>query len=445
MNHDKIRSLEAEQSVIGAVLLDNAAFQVCQPLRPEQFSHAAHSEIWSCIGRMISSSLPVDVVTLFEELRSTGRADAVGGISYINSLASSVPSARSAKTYSEIVRERASRREIIAAAEAMIDAAMSGEGIGEIVNRASIQMASVNGAQTRRLPRRLEEVVVERTGFYEKLAMGQIEPGWPTGLCDLDNTLSGGLRPGKVYIIAARPGVGKSSLAAQLLIEQARRGKPGLFLSQEMEDSEVADRAVANIGRIDYGRLQSGKLVDQDWSRAVEMLEEMRELPIWIDDQPSLTITDIRSKVRSIPGLKVLVLDYLQLCGRSSDSFASSRNGEIEEISRALKGLSKELGLAVLVLSQLNRKVEERSVKRPTSADLRDSGAIEQDADVIMLLWEVESTDSHRLIGCNIDKNRQGRKREIPLAFYGDQQRWASSAESIDRQAPAPAGRGFRG
>jgi replicative DNA helicase len=213
-----------------------------------------------------------------------------------------------------------------------------------------------------------------------------------------------------------------------------------------MASEEVTDRAVSNRGRIDFGRLLSGKLSDSDWGRATEMLDEIGALPVWVDDQPALSIADIRHKVRMVPGIKVVVLDYLQLCSRSGTSSASNRNSEIEEISRGLKALAMELGLCVIALSQLNREVEKRPGKRPVLADLRDSGSIEQDADGIFFLWPLRDLEGEgRLIGLDVAKNRQGRPGvEIALDFRGQQQRWVESTEPIRtetyRQQPA---RGF--
>jgi replicative DNA helicase len=236
-----------------------------------------------------------------------------------------------------------------------------------------------------------------------------------------------------MYLVGARPGVGKSSFSAQLLLELAKNDQPGLFLSQEMPEEEVADRAVA-AGGVNYGNLQSGKMSDDDWSKAVALLENLKGVKVWIDDQPALTLSDIRNKIALCPGVKVVVLDYLQLCSRSSNTSASNRNSEIEEISRGLKNLSKELGIAVIVLSQLNREVEKRADKRPFLSDLRDSGSLEQDADVVFFLWPVADLPTgEKIVGLGIDKNRQGSKTDIALRFNGAYQQWAEDESPISQ------------
>ena len=210
-----------------------------------------------------------------------------------------------------------------------------------------------------------------------------------------------------MIILAARPGQGKSSFAEDLGIRWAKQGLPVPYLSQEMPEDEVGDRGLSNVGRIEYGHMRKGRLrEDEAWSRLSEAVEVLNSLPFYVDDQPALTLTEVRTKARMVKGSKVLILDYLQLCSGSGDN----RNAEIEVISPGLKTLAKELGIVVAALSQLNRKVEERADKRPHLADLRDSGAIEQDADVVIFLWPVSKFADYRIQGCYIAKNRQGPK-----------------------------------
>jgi replicative DNA helicase len=253
--------------------------------------------------------------------------------------------------------------------------------------------------------------------------------------------LSGGLRPGKVYVLAARPSVGKSSLAQSLGLHFAEIHGPALMLSQEMPESEVAERAISALGRVDYGAVQTGKLTPDEWTRFVDGVEAGRALPFYVDDQAALRIGDIRAKARQVKGLKLLIVDYLQLC--ASDESSPNRNAEIEQISRGLKALSKEVGIAVLCLSQLNREVEKRASKEPMLSDLRDSGAIEQDADVVMFLWPAKEYETgSKLVGCKLDKNRQGVKGRFLLDFHGGHQRWGES--TVDFESLAPAGKTSR-
>lgn len=437
-------SAEAEQAVLASVMLDAEAYERAQPLQAGQFHHAAHRRIWEALGQLVAAHEPTDVLSVMGRM---GRAaEQIGGLNYLHAVSVSVPSSRNVRRYADIVREHATRRDLIEAADEALEAARSGEPVPEILERIGSLMAGLQRQQSRKAPRRLGEIVAQRTEHYQALQDGAAVAGWPTHMPTLDRALAGGLRPGKLYFIGARPAVGKSSFSAQLLLTLASDGHPGLMLSQEMAGEEVADRAVANRGRIEYGRLQSGQLDDEDWCRAVEMLEGMRDLPVWVDDQGALTLADIRSKVRSIPGLQVLVLDYLQLCSRSSTSSASNRNSEIEEISRGLKALAMELGLAVICLSQLNRQVEQRAGQRPVLADLRDSGSIEQDADAVLMLWPGrDAGDGCKLVGLGIAKNRQGRCMDMVLNFRGAVQRWEESTESLHDSADeqAPRRRGF--
>lgn len=278
---------------------------------------------------------------------------------------------------------------------------------------------------------------MERTAHYEALQAGKAVAGWPTNIPRLDLLLNGGLRPGGLYIEAARPSVGKSSLAQWLGMVMAKSGLKVLFLSLEMTCEELADRAVSSSGRIDYSALQTGRMSNEHWSRAVDALDAVELKNFYVDDQAGITLTDIRAKAKQVPGLNVLILDYLQLCAGSGVKDAN-RNSEIEQISRGLKTLAKELGIAVIALSQLNRQVEQRTNKRPMLSDLRDSGAIEQDADAVIFLWPVrELPNGVRLIGLGLDKNRQGRCGEVALHFEGAVQRWTESSESV-HTTPAP-------
>ena len=271
--------------------------------------------------------------------------------------------------------------------------------------------------------------------------MDRSQPGVPTGLSALDEELNGGFRPGHLYILAARPSVGKSSLAQSVMTHAAlNEGEPGLYLNLEMPGSEMVGRAVANLGRVDYRALQRGQLDDDDWSCVSEGVETLRQIPLLIDDEPGLTLGAIRAKAMAVKrrhGLRLLALDYLQLC--ASTGRHQNRNGEVEEISRGLKSLAKELGISVIALSQLNREVEKRSSPEPTLADLRDSGAIEQDADVVMFLWRCREFSESQVMGLTLAKNRQGRLARLALEFRGNYQRWSTSEADV-----TPPSRGGR-
>lgn len=419
-------SCEAEQSVLGGLLLDPQAWKrVGDTLTAGQFFDGRHSSIFATIATMSANRMSVDVVTVFERLQADGRAEDCGGLVYLNQLAQSVPSAANIRRHAEIVKEKAGQRELLAVADAALAEAGTAAPIGEKLDRIMALFATLERKQTRKAPRTIAEIASERIDHYEALAEGRAVAGWGTGIDRLDRMLNGGLRPGGLYILAARPSVGKSSLSQQVATAMARNALPTLFCSQEMASSELADRAVSSVGRIDYGALMSGAMDNEHWSRAVDALEGLSSLPLYVDDQGGLTLREVKAKARSVPDLKVLVIDYLQLM--SSDQKDANRNAQLEQISRGLKAFAKEAGIAIVALSQLNREVETRPDRRPRLSDLRDSGAIEQDADCVLFLWPVRELGDTKIIGLDIAKNRQGRCGEMALEFTGSVQRWEES------------------
>jgi replicative DNA helicase len=259
-------------------------------------------------------------------------------------------------------------------------------------------------------------------------ADGTEAKGIPTGIPDLDRMLGGGLKGGKQIILAARPSVGKSSLAQQICLNVAKAGYGAAFFSQEMTKDDLTDRASSNLGRIDLEHVITGELADDEWSRLVEAVERMRSLPLYLDDQPALTLHDISAKARMLKrqhDVKLIVIDYIQLCGAGDKD---SRHHQIEQLSRGLKTLSKQLDLTVITLSQLNREVEKRPGGRPQLSDLKESGSIEEDADVVMLLSRAtEERDGYRTILCDLPKNRQGRTGPLYLGFNGKYQEWTAT------------------
>ena len=435
-------SCEAEQSVLGGLLLDNSAWDhAASRLTGHEFYSEQHRTIYAVIGAMLNAGKPADIITVFEALQRAGNAEGSGGMSYLNALAQSVPSASNMRRYAEIVRDHAAHRALIATADLALALANERGNIGDAIDRITTMFGELQRHQVRKLPRSIADIAIERIDHYTALEEGTATAGWPTHIPALDFRLNGGLRAGGLYILAARPSVGKSSFAQSLGLGLAEDGLPTLFLSLEMTEAEVADRGVASAGRVSYSALLTGKMDPEHWTRASEAMERLAGRSFFVDDQGSLTLRDIRIKAKSVKGLKVLVIDYLQLC--ASTRRDGNRNSEIEEISRGLKGLAKELGIAVIALSQLNRDVEKRASKRPTLSDLRDSGAIEQDADVVMFLWPVREfeAEGRRIIGLGIDKNRQGRLGEFGLDFYGDTQRWGESTADI---RPAAASRSHK-
>lgn len=425
-------SIEAEQSVLGALLADDGAFdQVADMLTAAHFASRDHAMIWTAIAGLATARRPVDALTLHEVLRDRGQDEACGGLAYLAQLAASCSTSRNVRRHAAVVLERYAARMLTHAAEQALEIAGGRGDVAEKVDQITSLFAGLQRGQVRKVPRPIADLAAERIEEYEALADGKKVAGWPTRIPALNRWLNGGFRPGSLYMLAARPGIGKSSLSQQLGMHLAADGLPTLFLSQEMADTEVADRAVANSGRVSYSALLTGKMEREDWARTTEAMENLATLPLFIDDQPALALRDIRFKAKLVPGLKVLIVDYLQLTASSRRD--GNRNAEIEEVTRGLKTLAKELGIAVIALSQLNRNVETRNTKRPILSDLRDSGGIEQDADVILFLWPVREfpKEGRSIVGLCAEKNRQGARGEVGLDFHGDTQRWAESTADI--------------
>jgi replicative DNA helicase len=442
------QSIEAEQSVLGALLLDSTAFdRVGDLLTEADFYRFDHRVIFGCIRDMHAANRTADVITVFERLRDVHKEEEAGGITYLNALAQSVPSAGSIRRHAEIVRERSMRRQLIAAQDQALTEAWDGEFSAEIaLGRAVEALDQLQRNQVRGGPREVSGIAAERCDHYAALADGRAQPGYPTGLRDLDAALNGGLQDGRVYVLAARPSIGKTSLALQIAIHRARQGDGVLFLSQEMPAEECADRLVSNLGHVDYGRLQRGETDDATWSAISQAVETLHRMPLWIDDQPALRIGDIRAKASRIrsKGLRLVILDYLQLCSGTTTGKGVTRNSELEEICRGLKALAKQLRVPIVVLSQLSREVERRNNPEPTLADLRDSGAIEQDADCVMFLWRVRTWSDRQIMGLSLAKNRQGATvQRIPLEFFGQHQWWVDTAADISPTSVRASGKDF--
>lgn len=448
MSRGAIWSKEAEQSVLGSILLDNMALDaVTGIVSAESFWLPAHRTIFEAMGAMIGKGVEADVVTVADALGEN--SEAVGGPVYLLALTSSVASARSVKRYAAIVAEKYARRRLLETSELIAELAADGTPIPEALDRIASDLGGIGTTQTRKTPRRLGELLAGALERYEGLAAGDIQSGISTGFDHLDKLLNGGLKPGKLYCIAARPSVGKSSVARAVCIAASKAGYPTLLLSQEMPDEEVADCAIAQVGRVNGSHLQTGGIEDFEWGRLVEAIEIAQDLPLYIEDEGGLTLAQIKAKARGIKGLKVLVLDYLQLC--TSTLKGASTNDQVGEISKGLKQLALELGISIVMLSQLNRDVEKRPGKEPVMSDLRDSGNIEQDIDVCLLLWPISEEDEHRIVGWKVDKNRGGKKggkqSRWAMMFEPHVYAWSFYGDVPSPQAPGRAGRagGFDG
>lgn len=428
-------SQELEQAVLGCLLLDATAFdRVGDILKAEDFFEMRHKAVFGAASALSLAGKGVDVITVFEALQSAGKADEAGGLEYLNALAQAIPNAARVRSYAEKVVEKSQHRALIAAADEAGELARQSDDAAATVDTITGRFMALLQRTQRREPRAIADLAVAWIDRLQDLASGRVESGVSTGLPHLDAALNGGLREGGLYILAARPSVGKSSLSQSVVTHAALHDDvPGLFLSQEMPAQDVVDRAVANLGAVDYSDLLQGRLSDQQWSDVSEAVEKLRHLRLHIDDEQALTLSAIRAKAMAVKrrqGLRILVVDYLQLC--ASTGRHQNRNSEIEEISRGLKALAKELCISVIALSQLNREVEKRSSPEPTLADLRDSGAIEQDADVVMFLWRCREFSGSQILGLTLAKNRQGKAgTRLALEFRGQYQRWDASDADV--------------
>lgn len=440
-------SAEAEQSVIGGLLLDNRAWdRVGDMLAGPDFYRFEHRAIFEAIAGLIGATRPADVVTVHERLVSTQPPEEAFGLPYLNALAQSVPSAANIRRYAEIVRERSVLRRVISVAEEVASMAYArdkgpgpGAKVSGVLNHALSAFGELERRGERSAPRILAELIAPAMDRYTALEEGRADAAQAiaTGIRPLDRLLNGGLRAGKVYGLAARPSIGKSSAGRAIGLHAAAKGHPVLLLSQEMPAEEVVDCVIGQLGGIDGEHIQTGRFEGEDWARIVDAVDAARALPFHVDEQGGLSLADMRAKARSVKGLRVLILDYLQL-SRSTLKNATT-NDQVAEISKGLKALAMEMKIAVVVLSQLNREVERRTDKEPQLSDLRDSGAIEQDLDAAVLLWTVREREGGdvRVVGWKVAKHRGGRKGRFGMQFDAPRYRWTETGESIEAAAPA--------
>ena len=393
-------SVEAEQSVLGGLLLDNSAWDRAGDLLTESdFYRYEHRLIFAAIGGLVNATKPADVVTVFEQLQSLGKSDDCGGLSYLNALAQSVPSAANLRRYAEIVRERAILRKLISASDDIATKAFNPQGmpVTQILDEAEGQIFRIGeeGSRTRQGFQSMDALVVQLLDRVNELHENGAEEvtGVRTGFYDLDR-MTAGLQPGDLIVLAARPSMGKTAFAINIGENVAiNEGLPVVIFSMEMGASQLALRMVGSIGRIDQGHLRTGALRDDEWGRLSEAVDKLGKSSIFIDESPGLTPSELRARARrqarQCGQLGLIIVDYLQLMNGSGGA-EENRATVIGEISRGLKALAKELHCPVIALSQLNRSVESRPDKRPMMSDLRESGAIEQDADVIMFIYRDE-------------------------------------------------------
>ncbi|HEY8027282.1 MAG TPA: replicative DNA helicase [Burkholderiaceae bacterium] len=438
-------SIEAEQSVLGGLLLDNAAWdRIADFVRETDFYRYDHRIIFQHIVKLINNSRPADVITVFESLSATAKAEDVGGLSYLNALAQNTPSAANIRHYAEIVRDRGVLRKLITVADEISGDAFSPQGkeVKQMLDAAESKIFAIaeegsRGAQGFQAIQPLLTQVVERIDeLYNRDSTSDIT-GVPTGFVDLDRMTSG-LQPGDLVIVAGRPSMGKTAFSINIGETVAiESGLPVAVFSMEMGGAQLAMRMLGSVGRLDQHRLRTGRLVDEDWPRLTHAIQKMNDAQLYIDETPALSSIELRARSRRLARqcgkLGLIIVDYLQLM--SANNAGENRATEISEISRNLKGLAKELNCPVIALSQLNRSLEQRPNKRPVMSDLRESGAIEQDADVILFIYrdEVYNPDSpdKGTAEIIIGKQRNGPIGAVRLTFLGQYTKFDNYAGSL--------------
>jgi replicative DNA helicase len=438
-------SIEAESSVLGGLLLDNSAWdRVGDLLVDNDFYRHEHKLIYAAIGALINASKPADVITVNEQLQNQGKAEEMGGLGYLNSLAQYVPSASNIRRYAEIVRERSILRKLVSASDEIATNAFNpqGKAIDRILDEAEQKIFNIGeeGSRMKQGFQSMDTLVVELLDRVQEMADNPNDiTGVPTGFYDLDRMTSG-LQPGDMVVLAARPSMGKTAFAINIAEHVAlNEGLPVAVFSMEMGASQLAVRVVGSIGRIDQGHLRTGKLSDDEWPRLTEAIEKLRTVSLHIDETPGLTPSELRANARRLARqcgkLGLIVVDYLQLMSGSGGSGGDNRATELGEISRGLKMLAKELQCPVIALSQLNRSVEQRTDKRPMMSDLRESGAIEQDADIIMFIYRDDyyNKDSKDpgVAEIIIGKQRNGPTGTVRLTFLKNLTRFESLASGL--------------
>jgi replicative DNA helicase len=440
------QSSEAEQSVLGALLLDNSAWErLADVVTDGDFYAYQHRLIFSAVGSLINASKPADVITVFDQLRALGKHEEAGGIEYLNRLAQFIPSAANVRRYAEIVREKSILRKLISASDDIATTAFNplGKEVPKILDEAEQKIFQIaeDGSRMNQGFVAMDKLVVDLLDRVEEMSQNPNDiTGVPTGFYDFDRMTSG-MQAGDLIVLAARPSMGKTALAVNIAEHVAvAEGLPVAVFSMEMGAAQLAVRVVGSIGRIDQGRLRTGKLNDDEWPRLTEAIEKLRSVSLHIDESPGLTPSELRARARRLARaqgkLGLIVVDYLQLMTGSSSAAEENRATELGEISRGLKMLAKELQCPVIALSQLNRSVETRTDKRPMMSDLRESGAIEQDADVIMFIYRDDyyNKDSKEpgIAEVIIGKQRNGPTGTVKLAFLKPLTKFESLAGGSD-------------
>jgi replicative DNA helicase len=429
-------------------MLDNTAFErVADLIGESDFYRYDHRLIWSQVSKLIEKSHPADVLTVFEALKSSGKVEDSGGLQYLNQLAQEVPSAANIRRYAEIVRDKSVLRRLISTSDEISSQALNplGKDTRQLLDEAESKIFQIgeDGARGKVGFQSLQDILSQVVAQVESLVENQGSDGVtgvPTGFVDLDQMTSG-LQPGDLIIVAGRPSMGKTAFSLNIAENVAiNQGLPVAVFSMEMGASQLVMRMLCSVGRIDQQKVRTGRLGDDDWMRLMSTMQKMQDAQLFIDETPGLNPLELRARARRLARqygqMGLIVVDYLQLMSGSSSN-GENRATEISEISRSLKALAKELKCPVIALSQLNRSLETRPDKRPVMSDLRESGAIEQDADVILFIYrdEVYDADSKDkgYAEIIIGKQRNGPIGKVKLTFLGQHTRFDNAAQNFSQ------------
>ncbi|MBK7764653.1 MAG: replicative DNA helicase [Sulfuritalea sp.] len=437
-------SIEAEQSLIGGLLIDNAAWdRIGDVVRETDFYRDDHRRIFRHIGKLIQQGRPADVVTVYESIEQSNEVDQTGGLGYLGEIANATPSAANIRRYGEIVRERAILRQLVTVGDEIAGNALNpaGRDVKTLLDDAEQRIFQIAEAGNRSnngfvaIQPLLGEVVARMETLLARDSQSDIT-GVATGFVDLDRMTSG-LQAGDMIVVAGRPSMGKTAFALNIAEHVGVDLRlPVAIFSLEMSGPQIATRFLSSVGRIDQSKLRTGRLTDDEWERLTVALGKLHEAPIHIDETGAINSTDLRARARRLHRqfgkLGLIIIDYLQLMSANRDG--ENRATEISEISRSIKALAKELQVPIVALSQLSRKVEERNDKRPLMSDLRESGAIEQDADIILMMYREEyykpDTQDKGTAEVIIGKHRNGPVGKVRLTFINEFAKFENHASS---------------
>ena len=431
-------NIDAEQSVLGAMLLDReAVITATEKLRGEHFYKDNHKEIFVAMLELYARNEPVDMVTVSEELKKSGVLESAGGISYLADLSNAVPITANAKYYADIIEEKAVLRHLIDAGKVIVDKGYASEDVKRLLDEAERRIFEISQKKSTQAFAEVKDVLQDTLDYMEILANSESGyTGLPTGFSDIDRMTSG-LQKSDLILIAARPSMGKTALGINVSQSIAVKDKKSVALfSLEMSKEQLVQRMLSSEAHVEITKIRTGKLTEDEWIRVAGATVPLGKAKIHIDDTPGITVMEIKAKARRLKmetGLDLILIDYLQLM--SSDSRSESRQQEISAISRGLKGLARELECPVIALSQLSRAPEQRSDHRPILSDLRDSGAIEQDADVVMFLYRDEyyhdDSEKKNIGEVIIAKQRNGPTGTVELAWLGKYTKFGSIQKTV--------------